>query len=139
MKGFKNSTRTKSGFSFPSKAGFSSSSGKTQEVSYTRKVPRRGAAKFAEGGKVDMKKTTGAMSTATERKKMLPSLLKRTVGATATPIEERRLMKAEGGKVRDSALTGRAVDVNALDAESGGKSPLRPGYKKGGMPFAKKC
>jgi hypothetical protein len=54
---------------------------------------------------------------------------------------------AEGGFVRQdsprmksdvigdqgSALTKRAKPYNALDQESGGKSPLRPGYKKGGM------
>lgn len=49
MKGFKNSSKIKSGFHFPSSAGFSDSSGRMQTVrSYSRRVVRK-----AEGGMVD--------------------------------------------------------------------------------------
>lgn len=91
MKGFKNSTKTRSGHSFPTNKGFSGSSGKVREVkSYTRKSPMR---------------------------------------------------KAEGGAVTapGNALTQRsAPQPSVLDAVSGGKSPLRPGFSRGGM-SGKKC
>lgn len=91
MKGFKDSTRMRSGFNFGTQNGFTGSTGKTQQISYTRKVPKRKPAHFAEGG-----------------------------------------------RVVDSALQGRTPPSSALDQESGGTSPLRPGFKKGGAPrFAK--
>lgn len=42
------------------------------------------------------------------------------------------MKKAQGGAV-DSALVRRKEPTNQLDAESGGRGPLRPGFKKGGM------
>lgn len=51
MKGFKNSTRMSSGFHFGKSAGFTGSTGKVQNISYTRKTPHR--KKFAEGGRID--------------------------------------------------------------------------------------
>ena len=86
MKGFRNTTKIRSGFSFPAKAGFTSSTGKVQNISYTRKTPHR-----------------------------------------------KPLMKAEGGRVNDSALIGRSEPDSALNQESGGKTPLRPGFTRGGM------
>ncbi len=58
MKGFKHTGRgPKSGHSFSSKAGFSGSTGRSQEVrGYTRGVPKR---KFADGGMVVVKGTDG--------------------------------------------------------------------------------
>lgn len=55
MSGFKNSTRMRSGFDFSKGAGFTASTGKVQNISYTRKTPHRGKAtpKFAEGGRID--------------------------------------------------------------------------------------
>lgn len=53
MNGFKNSTRMRSGFNFGSSAGFTTSTGKVQNIAYSRKTPRRKSAKFAEGGKID--------------------------------------------------------------------------------------
>lgn len=41
------------------------------------------------------------------------------------------IKKAEGGSV-DSATIKRSEPSNQLDAETGGKSPLRPGFKRGG-------
>jgi hypothetical protein len=89
MKGFKNTTRMKSGFSFPSKFGFSGSTGTTQSIaSYTRRKPLR----KAQGG---------AVST--------------------------------GGRVNTgSALTARTEPTTDLNREGGGRSPLRPGFSKGG-------
>lgn len=40
---------------------------------------------------------------------------------------------AAGGKVSGNALTQRSNPTSQLDAESGGKTPLRPGFKRGGM------
>lgn len=85
MKGFRDSSKMRSGFSFGSRAGFSASTGKTQNISYTRKTPHRKPKAFAEGG-----------------------------------------------RVVDSAMQGRTPPSSALDAESGGTSPLRPGFKRGG-------
>lgn len=45
---------------------------------------------------------------------------------------------AEGGSV-DSALERRSKPTNELDVESGGRSPLRPGFKKGGKMRGAKC
>jgi hypothetical protein len=54
MKGFKDSTRMRSGFKFPDKAGFTSSSGSVQTVrGYTRRVPK------ARGGYVSGPTTVG--------------------------------------------------------------------------------
>lgn len=39
---------------------------------------------------------------------------------------------AKGGHI-DSALTKRVEPVTQFDKESGGKSPLRPGFKRGGL------
>lgn len=92
MKDFKNSTRTQSGHSFPSEAGFTGSTGMVKMIKpYTRKVPSGPTAKFAQGGSVD------------------------------------------------NATTQRDQPSNELDAEAGGKSPLRPGFKKGGKPVLKKA
>jgi hypothetical protein len=52
MKGFKNTPRTRSGFHFGKNAGFTVSSGRVQNISYSRKTPQR-RAKFAEGGRID--------------------------------------------------------------------------------------
>lgn len=49
MKGFKDSTKTRSGFSFPSKFGFTGSTGRVQNISYTRRTPKH---HYAEGGRV---------------------------------------------------------------------------------------
>jgi hypothetical protein len=92
MKGFK---KTGNGprygkFAFSPKAGFSSSTGKRQEVrSYSRSVPAKH--KFAAGGMVTAPMASG-----------------------------------------DSAVIKRTKPVTGFDAEAGGKSPLRPGFNKGG-------
>lgn len=155
MKGFKNSTRTRSGFSFGSNQGYSASTGKVQNISYTRKTPHRKPVMKADGGEV--RKTTGAQTTPAEKKAAAPvgilDRLRRLTGAQSTKNESERtktidkqvdsmdhkrggkiMKKAEGGRVVDSALQGRVPPSSALDAESGGTSPLRPGFMKGGKP-----
>lgn len=88
MKGFRNSTKTVSGHTFPADRGFTGSSGQVCEVSpYTRRAPVR---TFAEGGRVD------------------------------------------------SSMTSREKPVTQSDVESGGRSPLRPGFAKGGALMAAK-
>lgn len=76
----------RSGFNFSQQAGFSGSTGKTQQISYTRRTPKRG----------------------------------------------HKPAFADGGRVVDSALQGRVPPSNGLDQESGGTSPLRPGFTRGG-------
>lgn len=128
IKGFKpTGNGPKSGFSFSSKAGFSGSTGKTQQVSgYTRKLPhhadKRGQAQVKIGpggspkpvgdGKVGNKKIPhfaegGAV------KKMGTG----TVGPQASG---------------DSAVIRRDKPVTGFDAEHGGKGSLRPGFAEGG-------
>lgn len=122
MKGFKDSTRIRSGFRFPSSAGFTGSTGRTQSISYTRRTPKR-MPKSAAG-----KEGSTVINSQSGKKSGV-------------------VYKAEGGRVVDSAMQGRVPPSSALDQESGSNTPLRPGftrggyagkYKKGGMPkFAK--
>lgn len=164
MKGFKDSTRTRSGFSFPSSAGFTSSTGKTQNISYIRKTPHRGKSKFADGGEVKkiprnpnppkkgfIESIKDYLSPKNDEPTQAGADRQRTIDRTVDSMDHKRggrIRKAEGGRVNDSALTRRSEPTTALDAESGGKTPLRPGYTrggyaskyaKGGKPFAKKC
>ncbi len=44
------------------------------------------------------------------------------------------IRRAEGGSV-GHALTQRDQPISVLDEESGGKTPLRPGFKRGGKPI----
>lgn len=97
-----------------------------------------------------LRQTTGAQFTAREASRVAPPA--RIPGATSYDRVSRDSRKslglkkggkpsfnriknlgkyAHGGKV-DSALTGRSEPTNALDAVSGGKTPLRPGFSKGG-------
>lgn len=81
MKGFKNSTKMKSGHAFPADKGFTGSTGKVKVIGgYTRAAPVR---------------------------------------------------KATGGRV-DSSMTNRSSPVTQADVEGGGKTPLRPGFARGG-------
>jgi hypothetical protein len=95
MKGFRPTGYGPSaGFKFPTKMGFTGSTGAYTNVSpYVR---RKG---FANGGFVR---------------------------------QDNPRMKVDSIGDQGSALVRRARSSNALDQESGGKSPLRPGYKKGG-------
>lgn len=113
MKGFKNSTKTQQGHSFPTTAGFTGSSGQISSVrSYTRKAPTpRERAQDAMGN--------------------LPqelSSIRSSMDAVADRLPKRY---AEGGSVGNSA-TLRRDPVTEFDKDYGGKTPLRPGFKKGG-------
>lgn len=141
--GFRNSTKMRSGFSFPSRAGFTSSTGKVQNISYTRRTPMR----KADGGEVKRlpsrpadKPVGGVLENL--RLTLMPK-------ATGTMKVEKALkdagaarggmMKkcyAEGGRVRDGALQGPNV-ANALDNEAGPDHALRPGFKRGGKNWIK--
>lgn len=141
--GFRNTTKMTKGFRFPANAGFSSSTGRVQNISYTRRTPQR---KMAEGGQARLpsrpadKPLGGVLSEL--RKTLMPK-------ATA-PVRVEKALKdagaarggvigrcyAEGGRVRDGALHGPIVS-NALDQEAGPDHALRPGFKKGGKNFIK--
>lgn len=95
--GFKCTTKSCPGHSFPSAKGFTGSTGKTRSVrGYTQAVPK--AVKLAKGGKFK-----------------------------SPTVQKGDLRRSNSG------LIARTQPVSQMDKESGGKSPLRPGYKKGGM------
>lgn len=109
MKGFKSTGRgPKSGHSFSSKAGFSGSTGRTQNVrGYTRGVPKQ---KFADGGMVVVKGTDGG-SALTRRTKPVTGFDKEAGGKG--PLRPGfshggKACYAEGGKV---ATTGAAIKM----------------------------
>lgn len=146
MKGFKNSSKTRSGFSFPSSAGFTGSTGKTQDISYTRKTPHRKPVMKAEGGTISRQpgfpprrtQTGGALENL--RKAVMPQAGKKSSSEMvdkAISMQDHKkggaIMKKATGGVVDSALQGREPASSALDQESGGKSPLRPGFAGGGL------
>lgn len=110
MKGFKHTGRgPKSGHSFSSKAGFSGSTGRTQEIrSYTRGVPKR---KFADGGMVVVKGTDGG-SALTRRAKPVTGFDKEAGGKG--PLRPGfshggKACYAEGGKVETLGAAIRMV------------------------------
>lgn len=110
MKGFKHTGRgPKSGHSFSSKAGFSGSTGRTQEVKgYTRGVPKR---KFADGGMVVVKGTDGG-SALTRRAKPVTGFDKEAGGKG--PLRPGfshggKACYAEGGKVETLGAAIRMV------------------------------
>jgi hypothetical protein len=95
MKGFKpTGFGPSAGFKFPTKFGFTGSSG-----AYTNVQPYVRRRAFADGGFVR---------------------------------QDNPRMKEESPGDQGSALVRRAKSYCALDQESGGKTPLRPGYKDGG-------
>jgi hypothetical protein len=233
MKGFKSTGRgPKSGFRFPSGDGFSGSTGKTQNISYTRRTPQRKASvqkasggfvparnhsppvtkapmgrpavvaprpappgrrvslpvrtgaigRYAEGGPVFKPPKSGGgrpyKQHAAIRQSFAEDAANRTANRMRSPtpvvrtdptvassprfggsiglISQRKreamgLKKggnpnriknlgkyAHGGKVTGNALTLRTEPTTELDRVSGGRSPLRPGYKRGGK-MAAKC
>lgn len=110
MKGFKHTGRgPKSGHSFSSKAGFSGSTGRTQNVrGYTRGVPKR---KFADGGVVVVKGTDGG-SALTRRAKPVTGFDKEAGGKG--PLRPGfshggKACYAEGGKVETLGAAIRMV------------------------------
>lgn len=109
MKGFKHTGRgPKSGHSFSSKAGFSGSTGRTQNVrGYTRGVPKR---KFADGGMVVVKGTDGG-SALTRRTRPVTGFDQEAGGrGPLRPGFNKggKACYAEGGKV---ATTGAAIKM----------------------------
>jgi hypothetical protein len=135
MKGFKNSTRMRSGFHFGQNSGFSSSSGRVQNISYTRKTPQR--KNFAEGG------LAGALSKAREearaaakeagQPKSLSSMIGEARKEARKPIPPPKMepmKKARGGRVGNT-LHGPIPD-SQLNVEAGPKAGLRPGFSRGG-------
>lgn len=144
-------------FEFPSGFGFSSSASDrttTTVRSHERAKPHfaQGGAvnsrgpgdQYARGGKAASKKTPGLS------KRGRPQKLVSPVDAVRGNIRRQReqdlgLAKggqakyAKGGPVYDNkistghALQQRSEPTSVLDRESGGKTSLRPGFKKGGM------
>lgn len=106
MKGFsKTGKMPKQGFAFPEKFGFTSSSGKVQQVGgYTRRAPIR----KAEGGQVPgIKKEPGSPGMVYDGK--------------ATTIGD----QGNSAELRTKPLT-------EFDKDHGGRGPLRPGFATGG-------
>lgn len=141
MNGFKNSTRMRSGFSYPSSAGFSTSTGKMQNISYSRKTPRRGPAKFAEGGTVVRSDRPRVRGSSVEGKSALGALRDAVIphkGLRWQGVDSQvdRMTKAKGGAVIDSSLHS-FKDDSQVNVEHGPKGGLRPGFAKGGKWIAK--
>lgn len=133
MSGFKNTTRMRSGFNFSPSAGFTTSTGKVQNISYSRKTPHR-RAKFAEGGSVSSQgkvvrgsSVAGKSALGALRGAIMPreAPRKRTID---TQVE--RMSKATGGRV-DSSLHSFKGD-SQLNVEHGPSGGLRPGFTRGG-------
>jgi hypothetical protein len=105
MKGFKDSTRMKTGFGFSAKHGFTGSTGQVQQVKgYTRKTP----VKKAMGGKVD--------------------------GFPPEKGSKDMVFDGDATTVGDqgNAAELRTKPLSEFDKEYGGKGPLRPGFAAGG-------
>lgn len=104
MKSFKDSTKMRSGFKFPESAGFTSSSGKVQQVrGYTRAVVKK-----ATGGQVKgMKQEAGGISSYNTSKA-------KTIGDQGNSAEL------------------RTKPITEFDKDHGGRGPLRPGFAMGG-------
>lgn len=130
-------------FEFPASAGFTRSGRADVEVrSHVRQPPQR----FAKGGMVKSaeKPSSGVPKSrihapAPMPKKSVVDAVRGTIRrtreqqlglATGGTLGQRRY--AKGGKVTDSATVGRAKPTTELDRVSGGKTPLRPGMKRGG-------
>lgn len=135
MSGFRDSTKMKSGFSFPTSAGFTSSTGKVQNISYTRKTPQRKPMMKAEGGKITRapgqlprRETTGG---ALENLGKALMSKPRGIPKVEAAMAQAERGYAEGGRVRDTALHGPTI-ANGLDQEAGPERALRPGFAKGG-------
>lgn len=107
MKGFKDSTRMKTGFGFSSKHGFTGSTGKVQQVrGYTRKTP--GPLKKAVGGKVE--------------------------GFPPEKGSKDMVFDGEATTIGDqgNTLELRSKPITEFDKDNGGKSPLKTSFAFGG-------
>lgn len=121
MKSFKSFGRSpKSGHSFPSSFGFTSSSGKVRSISgYTQRVAK-------------IHKSASSVSRMTGEGAKSSGVLKRAEGG-AVPgrnmdYEASRSLIGDQG----NSATLRSDPATELDKDYGGTSPLRPGFKKGG-------
>lgn len=144
--GFRDTTKMKSGFSFPSSAGFTSSTGRVQNISYTRRTPMR----KADGGEIKrppvQRNPTGLPRRPMPAYGALEGLRRAIMpvrggsnlmtDAAVARMDRKKggkvMCKAEGGRVVDSGLQGRVPPTNEVDAESGMHSPLRPKFRRGG-------
>lgn len=132
MKGFKSTGKgPKMGHSFDSGFGFTGSSGTVRTVKpHMRAAPMM----KAEGGKVDPRKPV-------DKESKDSSLLSRAKKGmmSRTEMIDKASGYAEGGEVSgsgrrtgDHSTIGREEASNQLDEETGGKTPLRPGFRRGG-------
>lgn len=132
MKGFKQIGKgIQSGHTFPTSAGFTSSSGKTQVVGpYTRRVH-----KYAEGGQAKVVPPRGSPGVGGAIKDFVKSV---SNAAAPKVLKDRKAIidkatsgYADGGSV-GNAVVKRYEPIIESDKEYGGKGPLLPGYAKGG-------
>lgn len=136
MKGFKNTTRMTSGFKFPADAGFSSSTGKIQQVrGYTRAVVKKATGGQVPGHEVTKGAYSGAATTigdqgnsAQLRSEPISEFDKDHGGKG--PLEP-GLGYAMGGRVGMAAPLRAAV--GAVTRSAGGNPAMRTGIPKAGM------
>ena len=137
MKGFKPfGKKMHDGFSFPTKAGFTSSSGKVREIApYTQRVGKR---KYAEGGAVPGRVRTPKVPSPGVGGALKDFVSSVSEAVTPRSIKERRVKidqasgYADGGSVGNAVVKRGDPSIAEADKEYGGKSPLRTGYAKGG-------
>lgn len=140
------------GFSFPSKAGFTSSSGKTQEIkSYSRRVPAK--KHMAEGGRAEgagpvdkegytigqRKSSPGVGGALRDAAKAIRGAIPKGVPARQEKYDRavnRAEGYADGGSVGNSVVKRGNPPITDFDTDHGGTAPLRTGYAKGGKPKA---
>lgn len=132
-------------FQFPKSFGFTGSA--TDSLTTPVKAYERAKPRFAEGGTV--KKDPPPKTPPPKTPPAEPKVEGRMSVFDALSGKKRKEREAElglkkGGKVMKKATGGavkgpghalqqRSDPTNDVDQESGGRSPLRPGFKKGGM------
>jgi len=107
----------RSGHSFPTSAGFTGSSGKVASISpYTRRVPR------------PTKQVGPVLSTSPK------GLFARSAPPMKGPPKPKPMLSAPVQAIDPGSMlqSGRSRKITTQDIQTGGSSPLRAGYKKGG-------
>lgn len=133
-------------FEFPSSAGFTGSA--TDRTTTSVRSHERSKPRFAEGGPVTSDKTPPPNPPTSQKqqtasppppKKEEKLSLAEIMGGKGRRQAEKDLGLKKGGRAKRKFAEGGSAGVNRsrpssdLDEELGGRSTLRPGYRKGGL------